>query len=982
MKSSYFALPLLLGCLPAVAQTIFNQNFDGGYTGTFSTSSYVSSGSPTNTSTSVLNSGGNPSHCMQVTMTANSSSDGYTGQAQLQTISGNTDANPADYVLSFDAKGNRAGNIVFILEMWQNQFYGGSKIIDGASAHEQLSAANTWQNFQINLASITSVGPTGGTWQLNFRVNASQWGGTGTNTLLVDNIVLTHLVNNLALTSSLNPAPYGAGVGFTAKVLTNGVLAGNANGQVVFSSPAGPFSTNTVISGIATSSTVTNLPGGTYNITGAYSGGNYPSATNTVIQAITAPPQTSLWIYTDNLVNAFQNWSWASVNLQSTTGPHSGPYCISVTDGGGQALWFHQQQFNTTPYDSLSFWINGGAGGQQVAVIGDLDGAEQTYYPLSPLGTSWQQITIPLSALGVANQPNCTGFRIKGTTGPQPTFYVDDVQLLPATNPPIVHLGVNAGQTLGSVDARQFGLNTATWDGSLGNASTLPLLQSIGTKCLRWPGGSTSDGYDWTSDPTGNARFRNLATNLGAQVFTTVNYGSGTPAQAAAWVASANGTYHCNFKYWEIGNECYGGWENDTHAVQHDPYTYATNAVAYIQQMKAAYPSFPISVGIVVVPGEDSYANNTTHFATNPRTSVQHNGWTPVVLSTMNSLGVLPDFIVYHFYAQYTAPGWAPYSGSPDSDPLLLQVAGNPSPSNWSDWASAATDLRQQLTDYFGPTSTNIELCVTENNSDAGNMGRQSTSVINALYLADSTAQLMKTEFRSYVWWDLHNGQDTAGNMDPTIYGWRGYGDYGIMDGANNPYPTFYAQKLLQSFARPGDTVLNGASDNLLLSAYSTRRLNGTLTLLVLNKNGIANQTAQIALTNFVPWTTATVRFWGLAQDIAAETNGPTALQDIATNSAAVASSFNYNFPPMSLTLFTFSPGPSSLAVLQVQPASVQLQLQGQPGATYVIQTTTSLTAGSWIPVATNLLTGTTTNLTLSTSPTSPNQFYRAVWSP
>jgi len=982
----YFSsLALLLVCFPAVAQTILNQNFDGGYTGTFSVNSYVSGGSPANTATTVLGSGGNPNGCMRVTMTATTSSDTYTGQAQLQTVSGNTDPNPADYILSFDAKGNYAGNIVFILEMWRGQFYGSPMIIGGASANAQLSAANTWQNFQINLASITAVGPTGGTWQLNFRIIASQWGSTGqTNTLLLDNIVLTHLANNLSLTSSLNPAPYGVGVAFTAGILTNGVVAGNANGQVVFSSPAGPFSTNTVVSGTATSATVTNLPGGTYTISAVYSGGNYPAATNTINQTITPPPQTNLSLYTDNLVNGFQNWSWATVNLQSSSpAPHSGPYCISVTDAGNQALWFRNQQFNTTPYASLSFWINGGAGGQQLAVVGDLDDADQIYYPLSPLGTSWQQITIPLSALGVASQPNCTGFLVKGTKGSaQPTFYVDDLRLVPATNPAVVHLGVDASQTLKPVDARQFGLNTATWDGSLGNASTLPTLQSIGIRTLRWPGGSTSDAYDWTTDPNGNARFRNLATNLGAQVFTTVNYGSGTPAQAAAWVASANGTYHCNFKYWEIGNECYGSWENDTHAVQHDPYTYATNAVACIQQMKAAVPSVPILVGIVVVPGEDSYANNATHFALNPRTQVQHNGWTPVVLATMKSLGVLPDFLVYHFYPQYTPPGWAPFSSSPESDPLLLQVAGNPSPQNWSDWASAAADLRQELTDYMGPTSSNIELCVTENNCDAGPMGRQSTSVINALYLADSTAQLMKTEFRSYVWWDLHNGQDTTGNMDPTLYGWRAYGDYGLMDSGNNPYPTFYAQKLLQSFARPGDAVVNSSSDNLLLSTYAARRANGALTLLVISKNPVANQNAQIALTNFAPWAAATVRSYGLAQDQAAETNGPTLLQDIATNSTTVASTFNYDFPPLSLTLFTFAPSPSTLAVLQAQPASVQLQLQGQPGAPYVIQSATNLLGGIWTPIATNLLTGASTNITLPIAPGAPKQFFRAVWLP
>ena len=83
--------------------------------------------------------------------------------------------------------------------------------------------------------------------------------------------------------------------------------------------------------------------------------------------------------------------------------------------------------------------------------------------------------------------------------------------------------------------------------------------------------------------------------------------------------------------------------------------------------MKAAFPSVPISVGIVVVPGEDIYANNATHFATNSRTHVQHNGWTPVVLSTMNSLGVLPDFHIYHFYAEYTG-SWTNYSSSSDSD--------------------------------------------------------------------------------------------------------------------------------------------------------------------------------------------------------------------------------------------------------------------------------------------------------------------------
>ena len=222
---------------------------------------------------------------------------------------------------------------------------------------------------------------------------------------------------------------------------------------------------------------------------------------------------------------------------------------------------------------------------------------------------------------------------------------------------------------------------------------------------------------------------------------------------------SANKTNHCGFKYWEIGNECYGTWETDRNAVPHDPYTYATNAVAYIQQMKAAYPAVPIKVGVVVVPGEGSYSNNATHFAVNPRTGTTNYGWTPIVLSEMKSLGVLPDFLIYHFYWQYTPSGWSSYSRvRRTATRCCCRWRAIRVPLNWSDWASAAANLRQQISDYIGPAGTNIELCVTENNSDAGAMGRQSTSLVNALYLADSTSQLMKTEFRSYIWWDLHNG--------------------------------------------------------------------------------------------------------------------------------------------------------------------------------------------------------------------------------
>jgi alpha-L-arabinofuranosidase len=686
--------------------------------------------------------------------------------------------------------------------------------------------------------------------------------------------------------------------------------------------------------------------------------------------------QASLPVYTDHLVNGFQDWSWATRNLANAlplTTVHSGTNSISVTSAGG--ISFHQTDFNTATYSNLIFWANGGSsGGQVLQVYVSLDSSDQSATTLTALtANTWQQFTVPLTTLHAANKTNLARITIQLSSG-SGTYYLDDIQLGSTPAPALQHLGVDASQTMRPADTRWFGANTATWSGNFtGNPqAALGYLKEMGITTLRWPGGSTSDGYHWASDSSGNSAFRSVATNLpGAQVFITVNYGSGTPAEAAAWVLAANKTNNCGFKYWEVGNECYGTWENDTHAVQHDPYTYATNAATFIQQMKSAYPSFTIKVGVVAVPGEDSSSNNATHFAVNPRTHVTHYGWTPIMLNTLTNLGVFPDFVIYHFYPQWTSASWQP--NVPDSDPLLLQVASN--------WATDAADLRQQITDYLGATNgTNIELVCTENNSDSGEMGQQSTSIVNALYLADSAGQLMKTEFNSYVWWDLYNGTTTDGAFDSTLYGWRTYGDYGLLNSSNARHPTFYAEKLLQSFVRAGDTVLKASSDYLLLSAYAARKADGALAMLVINKDGTTNFNAQISITNFVPWSIATARSYGLQQDEAARTNAVASAQDISTNTISSAAVFTNSFPPYSLTLLTFAPGASQLSVSSSSQTQIVLQIQGQSGVPYVIQNSTNL--ASWNSVSTNTLVGTTLNVTNAISANAPMQFWRAVWLP
>jgi hypothetical protein len=306
--------------------------------------------------------------------------------------------------------------------------------------------------------------------------------------------------------------------------------------------------------------------------------------------------------------------------------------------------------------------------------------------------------------------------------------------------------------------------------------------------------------------------------------------------------------------------------------------------------MKAIDPT--IKIGVVVVTGEDSFANYTDHPATNPRTGQVHNGWTPVLLSTLKSLGVTPDYLIYHRYEQ--GPG-------EESDALLLQKART--------WPNDAADLRQQLTDYLGAAGASVELVCTENNSVYSSPGKQSTSLVNGLYWADSLGSLLQTEFRGMVWWDLRNGQDTGQNNSPSLYGWRQYGDYGIMSYANDLYPTYYIAKLLSRFARGGDKVVQATSDYSLLSVYATRRTGTTnrLALLVINKSPTSTLTARFALTNFIPGTSIAVNRYGIAQDEAARTG--VGSPDVKTyNTTGAAKSFKFTFPPYSATVLVLKP--------------------------------------------------------------------------
>jgi hypothetical protein len=156
-----------------------------------------------------------------------------------------------------------------------------------------------------------------------------------------------------------------------------------------------------------------------------------------------ARAQTDISIYSDApLSGGWQDWSWAGHDLASTANVHSGSTSIAVTAGAWSAVALQHDAFDTTGYGKLTFWINGGAGGQTIMVKATLDhNGLDTNVAIGPLAANtWQQVSIPLASLAASGVANFTGVWFQEGTGTDQSanpFYIDDVVLTGSvpTNP-------------------------------------------------------------------------------------------------------------------------------------------------------------------------------------------------------------------------------------------------------------------------------------------------------------------------------------------------------------------------------------------------------------------------------------------------------------------------------------------------------------------------------------------------------------------
>ncbi len=163
-------------------------------------------------------------------------------------------------------------------------------------------------------------------------------------------------------------------------------------------------------------------------------------------------------------------------------------------------------------------------------------------------------------------------------------------------------------------------------DGSI-DPVWISLVQKEGIDNIRFPGGTLSDYYNWrdgigpveerpvTDHPTdqgrspnvmGTPEFLRFCQAAGAQPLLTVNAGTGTPEEAAAWVAYCNAPSNseraadglpapANVRLWEVGNELYlPGNPGDKKKITIPPEEYADRFLKFAAAMRKVDPTIKL----------------------------------------------------------------------------------------------------------------------------------------------------------------------------------------------------------------------------------------------------------------------------------------------------------------------------------------------------------------------------------------------------
>jgi hypothetical protein len=417
-------------------------------------------------------------------------------------------------------------------------------------------------------------------------------------------------------------------------------------------------------------------------------------------------------------------------------------------------------------------------------------------------------------------------------------------------------VSVDASSYIRAIPETMYGSNMQCWDGAQngGNDNVNTLIAALGSRYVRWPGGSWGDGVLW-SDMEGPNYSQTWRVSYDESMYrinkfdsimqpivnfsgiwsdatgTDVNHWeAGAISAATAWVTDQSSRTNCA-RYWEIGNEQGGPWEYGYFPEISGVY-YGSRYTHFYNAMKSINPRIKI--------GADS----------EPCDTYQPWGWyvgkwTRDLLNTTDSNGIQPDFLIIHSY-----PGsgqGASYNPTLLSNDLQLICDDTGSLNN-----IIATSIGPQ---YVGK----IKYWMTEWDAGGSDTYNRDITYVSALFKAQYIMEMCK-------------------------YGWEGsnpwsQNQYHIGD-ANYPadyyvYPKWYVIPLLNHYF--GRDMVTATSTSGYVRAYASRDDANNLTIFMANNYPSTDRTVHINISGF--GASATGERW-LIQPAGSRISGGVNIQD------------------------------------------------------------------------------------------------------
>lgn len=152
------------------------------------------------------------------------------------------------------------------------------------------------------------------------------------------------------------------------------------------------------------------------------------------IQEMALPPATqNLVVYADNLENAFVDLSWdANIDLQNEENIFRGQKAIKVAINKPYGAFYLSSYLflETSSYQNLVFSLKTSTSASLVLQAVDQDSQPLKEVSLAEFikSNNWQEIKIPLSALGATDR-SISGLLIKDSQGAPATFWLDEIYL-------------------------------------------------------------------------------------------------------------------------------------------------------------------------------------------------------------------------------------------------------------------------------------------------------------------------------------------------------------------------------------------------------------------------------------------------------------------------------------------------------------------------------------------------------------------------